>query len=261
MDRFKTLSAMPFEGSELPQQKQQQEQDFRNQDQNQYEDVLTGKDLYIVQFDMDIGWYSILSNKKYVGDIPGTSFATTYEACQEHAKRANKLALAKGALVSSLDEEETSYPILGYLIFTVRFKQQPKINSIGKINREQLSELLKKSENEVDVTSYIPDWTASGNRRYVFHSNAYNKMNLTHIDLVRTTTIDDHTAFCIYNSISRLNLEYIQLLKELVSNGGGKSFVQKMENPVPLIGGDPYYQDYLKYKSLYLSNKFKQMNK
>ena len=201
------------------------------------------KSIYVTQFDVDIQWVNIFKNKssKY---IPSTVFSFKLDDAKTYGKKIMNLANEKGAIKSSIDPDKTSYPIIGYVIFELQFKSEPTINYIDKISRDQLAELLKSPPN-FDITSFQPDWTSD--RRNILHPTAYNKIVLKNIELIKTINIDEHTAFCLFNNINRLNLEDIQLIKELLSNGYGKSF----------IGGlrDPYYKKYLELKSLYLSNK------
>jgi len=167
--------------------------------------------------------------------------------------------MEKGALISSLDPEKTSYPIIGHVIFTVRLLSEPKINLINEISRQEFVELLKNPSNDFDITSYVPKWI-SGRRRYVFHPNSYRKLNIRHIKLVRTTSIDEHTAFSLLTAFSthgRLKLEHIQLIKELLSNGDGKSFPIQQQSIGGGVLNDPFYDEYLEYKSKYLLNKHK----
>lgn len=214
-----------------------------------------GKDLYITQFDIDISWFTILGGK-IIDNIPSTPFSISMEAAQEYGKKITKLAQEKGALISSLDPNKTSYPIIGHIIFTVRFLSEPKVNYVDKISRQDLINLLKNKTNDYDITSYIPNWT-SDNRRYIFHPSAYPKLNLLNIKLIKTTSIDDHIAFCLFNTFSqsgKLKLQDIQLIKELMSNGDGKSFVIQITQTNLK---DPFNDKYMEYKSKYLLNKYK----
>lgn len=232
---------------------------FENIQNNNQGIDLMGKNLYITQFDSDIAWFSILGGKsKYKN--PSTPFSTSMEEADQYGQKITKLAQEKGGLISSLDFKKTSYPIIGYVIFTVRFLSQPKVNYINKITRHDFINLLK-NESDADVTSYVPDWI-SDKRRYIFHKNAYQKLQLIHIKLIRTTSIDDHIAFCLFNTLSatdKLNLEHIQLIKELISNGNGKSFPLK-PSLIESNMRDPFIDQYLQLKTLYLQNKFKNIN-
>lgn len=249
----KTYSALPINKSEISDNITISDNIPRNVSEEELS--LLYKNLYITQFDVDIPWFNILGGK--LQSNYSTPFSVTIEDAQEFGKKITKLALEKGALISSLNPEKTSYPIIGHVIFTVRLIAKPKINYLGKISRQDLVPLLKNPSNDFDITSYIPNWT-DNKRRYIFHPSSYSKLNLLHIHLIKTTAINEHTAFCLFNMFAesgRLKLEHIQLIKELLSNGNGKSFsTQKL-----LRGSlqDPYYNKYLELKSLYLSNKLK----
>jgi hypothetical protein len=237
--------------------------------------VLLGRDLYITQFDTDIAWYSILGlpHLSHAENAPPTSLSTTMESAQDFGLKITRLALEKGALISSLDPTMTSYPIIGHVIFTVRFIAEPKVNYIGRVSRAKLIEILKNKPNSegYNITVYVPDWMSSGKSespRYILHSNSYSKLTLIHIKLIKTTAVNEHTAFCLFNALAtarRLKLEHIQLVKELLSNGDGKSFSSSVrglpsgdlanpKDPAPNLK-DPFYDEYLKLKSKYMLNK------
>jgi hypothetical protein len=231
---------------------------------NQEAVSLANVDLYVTQLDTDIAWYFVFGNSGDVMTIQpmATPFSTNLETAEAFGRKVVTLAQEKGALVSSLDDKLTSYPILGFLIFTIRFIDPPRVNVIGSIGRQELADLLKTTSSgpadQYDVTSYIPTWL-SDQRRYVLHSNAFTKLRLVNIRLVRTNQIDDHIAFCLYNGLSggkRLGLREIQLIKELMANGDGKSFLpfqSQVVRPVGQAGGqDPYYESYIKYKKKYI---------
>lgn len=242
------------------------------------ENSLLGKDLYVTQFDIDIPWFTILEGQKFeslwsfnwkadsVNPIPSTPFSISLDDAKEYGNKITKLALEKGALLSTLDHNITSYPVLGHVIFTVRFLSEPKINYLDKISRQELANLLKYPNykenssvggsylaNPYDVVSYTPNWV-SDKQRYIFYPSAYSKLNLLHIRLIKTTEINEHVAFCIFNTHSlygKLRLEHIQLIKELLSNGDGKSFAVHLSRINENLN-DPYYNEYLKYKSKYI---------
>lgn len=208
------------------------------------------QDIYITEFDTDIAWYYILSNKT-LSDIPATPFSISIQDAETYGQKITQLAFEKGAVESTLNPGKTSYPVIGYIIFTLRFSIPPKINVLNNISRQDFKNLLK-SNNDFDVSSYIPNWSSDMKPRYILHKNAYSKLNLIHIKLINTTSINGHTAFCLFNSLvpQKLNLECIQLIKELLSNNYGKSF-----NLVGSALVDPYYNDYIKYKKMYLQKK------
>jgi hypothetical protein len=193
---------------------------------------LIGKDLYITQFDTDIAWYSILSkDTPFLINAPATVFSTTMEAAELYGKKITELANEKGALVSTLDSTRTSYPVIGNVIFTVRFVSEPKINFLDKLSRQNVTDLLK-NDTDYDVTTYVAEWT--GERRFMLHKKGYLKINLNHIKLVRTSQIDQHVAFCLFNAF-KMKLEHIQLIKELINNNNGKSFTTFLQDERPTL--------------------------
>lgn len=244
-ERSQVIPQIPFTSKEL------------YQDQDQEVSPFLDKDLYITQFDVDIPWFTIIGGKLHSDNIPSTSFSISIEDAQEYGNKITKLALEKGALISSLDPRKTSYPIIGHIIFTVRFTSEPKINILNEISRQELINLLKNPFSGYDITSYIPNWVPH-RRRYVLHPSSYSKLNLLHIKLIKTTAVNEHTGFCLFNTLSesgRLKLEHIQLIKELLSNGDGKSFT--IQQPIGGSLQDPFYNKYLEFKSKYLLNKHK----
>lgn len=224
----------------------------------QLDHELMNKNLYITQFDTDIAWFSIFkgnfSRNPNISANISTPFSTSIDEAEKYGHKITQLALEKGALMSSLNYKKTSYPIIGHVIFTVKFISKPKVNFMGQISREKLLQILRLNSHKYDVTSYIPNWMSASTLneiRYIFHPSSYSKLNLIHIKLIKTTSIDEHIAFCLFNALAvnqdmMMTLKHIQLIKELLSNGNGKSFKS-----------NPYYDKYLKYKTIYLSNKNK----
>lgn len=223
-----------------------------------------GDNLYITQLDTDIGWFSVFGAGGEGGArLPATPFSVTMEGARAFGEKITRLALEKGALRSSLDPEATSYPILGHLIFTVRFSVPPKIDRRESVTRGQLLELLQ-SPSDASVTSYVPDWISPRERRYVLHGG-YKHLQLVHVALVRSTPIEEHVAFGLYNAFAnagRLKLEHIHLIKQLLVDGNGRSY--SPPDALPLVpfqsqaGGDesdPYYDQYVQYKIKYLVKK------
>ena len=213
------------------------------------------KDIYISQFDSDIAWYSAFGMNNFDGATP---MSLTMENADFVGKKITNLAIEKGAITSTFDNTKTSYPILGYVVFTVRFDtEEPKIRTIDTIDRQAFVTLLQNKSNQYDVTSYIPNWIEGGaKRRYVLHQKAFRKLKLVHIKMVKTINIDQHQAFCFYNMLAnsgRMKIDHIQLIKELLSNGDGKSFLKPTD--LQSTPDDKFYGAYMKYKTIYLQNK------
>ncbi|AYV83617.1 MAG: hypothetical protein Hyperionvirus9_34 [Hyperionvirus sp.] len=171
------------------------------------------------------------------------------------------MAYEKGALPSTVDPTRTSYPIHGFLIFSLKFIARPTVKILTKISRDDLAKLLSQPSPSADIIFYTTEWAPE--QRYIFNPSAYPKLKMVHLKFIKTNDMDLHTVFSFYNSLERLKLTDIQLLRVLISNGGGKSFSK------PLTGGygdepdsvdtgaveDPYYKKYQSYKKKYLEIK------
>lgn len=181
-------------------------------------------DLYISQLDVDINWYKIFgkADASTASTAPSTPFATNIETAKKYGTKLVELAKEKGGITSSLESDKTSYPVLGFIIFTVKFIEKPKIKIINEISRDEINKMIETGSSEFDITSYVPNF--SGERRYVLHGSAYGKLRLVSIYFMKIFDCDEHIAFSLYNSFGRLKLGDIQLLKVLLSNGNGMSF-------------------------------------
>lgn len=215
------------------------------------------RDFHIVLFDLDIGYHKVFNNNNINVGIP---FSLNLDNAKKYAKKYVKLALEKGALGSYLPSSKNTYPIHGYLIFTVKFIEEPTTKELTNISREDFNKLLQEPSKSYDVTIYTPNW--SNDQRYILNPSAYPKLKRVHIKFIKINNLDSHTVFCFYNNSPSLSLEDIQLLKLLLSNRNGMSYSRPTQaagfdelteslEPGPI--GDPYYEKYLKYKRKYLN--------
>lgn len=215
---------------------------------------LENRDLYVVQFDVDISWYSAFYGNTNIH--PALSFSLTERDAENYSDKITLLVQNKGSLPSTVRNNKPTCSVFGNLIFTIMFIVPPKVNNIGKISKKHLSEALKNKNKELDncdVVAYTPDWNNSG-IRYFITPSAYPKLILKHIRFNKTKNINNDIAFVLYNAFN-LEVQHINLLAELV-NGEGKTFFDNKNNQV----NDPYYEKYIKIKTHYLTEIAKKNN-
>lgn len=224
----------------------------------------TNTDIYSTHSDTDIAFYTWFSGQSTQSNDtkpnpkskPPVPISLDPETAEKYGNKITKLATEKGAIISPLDKNKTSYPIFGHVIFTLRFNKTPKINNLEEVSRTDILKKIDESSGEYHMTSYIPNWTQDKTRRYVLNSSAYEILTLKYIKLVPTTKIDTHIGFCLLNGLG-LDVELVQLLRELIVNGNGKSFISDNKIGGHVSMDDPFYPLYLKYKKQYMANKAK----
>jgi len=243
---------------------------------------LENRDIYVVLFDVDISWCSVFLNKyktnkntDIVYNKPALAFSLTERDAENYSDKITLLVKNRGTLPSTVRNNCASCSVYGNIIFTITFNSAPKINHAGNLSRSQLSELLTVSNSKIvnnyDVISYNPTWNNSGTR-YFFTTSAYSKLTLNHIKFTKTHDITEHMAFCLYNAFD-IGIKNIELLRELISNVGGKTYSRNVNhNPNHIVisgiadtndritdnynydtNTDPYREKYIKIKKHYLT--------
>jgi hypothetical protein len=260
------------------------------------------KKIYIALLDVDISLHKMcLRNSGLFNVNLCVPFSDNIETAKKYGDKLVKTALEKGCTHSIVFPNKTSFPVLGYVIITAEFNSNPYIKKIGsssedpdraRLSRKQVEEIITNPPI-TNITSYVPDWTPDKQRRFLLHKSGFDKLDLCKVEFIRCPDIkiDTHNAFCLYNSHNRLCCRDIHLLKEILDNPDGKSFI-KLEDAKPsdakpsdakpsdakpsddtvhtykpadykpedLIktGGknkDPYYKKYLQLKKIYCMHK------
>lgn len=202
------------------------------------------KNYYFTQLDMDIAWMDNMNDSntllfgdliKYFGKnskIP-LPVVSSYEKAIEVAEKICKYAyyvnnpkkteLFSGDkyVKSSVELNKYSYPIFGSVIFTMKFKEKPKILNIGVTNKSDYQKIFENKD--ADMIIYTTSWD-NKERAVVFNMS---KLYITDINLKTSEcalgSVKGLAILKILGSSSnenRFKPKYINLLEKLCMEGG-----------------------------------------
>lgn len=216
-------------------------------DQNeakQYMNDWENKNYYFSQLDMDIAWIDNKndSNTLLFGDLIkyfGKSARVPLPVVSDYDKAIDvaekicryayyvnnpkKTDLFPGDkfVKSSVEKNKYSYPIFGSVIFTMKFKEKPKILNIGRADKSDYGKIFENKD--ADMIIYTTNWD-NKERAVIFN---VSKLDITDINLktfeCALGSVKGLAMLKILGSSSnedRFKPKYINLLEKLCMEGG-----------------------------------------
>lgn len=122
---------------------------------------------------------------------------------------------------SSVEKDKYSYPLFGSVIFTMKFKEKPKIVNLGTINKSDYKKIFDYQNS--DLVLYTTSWDKK-DRAIIFN---ISKLDITDIDLKTFDCalggVKGSAMLKILSSSSnenRFSAKYVNLLEKLCTEGG-----------------------------------------